>query len=679
MPVNIKPRSKFLIKLLAGSKSFFAFSGIFLFFMLLVGVLEIALAGTSHSLENNIFELIGLSWLHSFLLFFSILFPAFIAYLLLFLLSKGVARIVISSLIVLFFIIQLLLLYYYNTTLLMLGSDLFGYSIDEISQTVGASGSIALVPFLIFIGFISALIFILVKIPKRISLPSLAGFILPLLSLLFIISGFSKNMELGLPDSNFEKGLVNNKSVHFYEAVYSYFNPEQYETDIYADDYLADYLSGFDGEVVEYIDEQNFPFLHTENKRDVLTPFLETRSKSPNIVLILVEGLGRAFTNKGAYLGNFTPFLDSLSTKSLYWPNFLSSGGRTFAVLPSLLGSLPFGETGFMEMENMPDELSLVNLLKKNGYQTSFYYGGESRFDNMEGYLKRNHIDKIMDGSGFPQSYKKIPASATGFSWGYGDKELFRYYLASNEDDTLGKPSFNVILTVSTHSPFLTSEPEKYSRKFEEIMDSFGFDKEKKARYRDFQKQYSSVLFTDDALKSFFSTYEKRNDFENTIFIITGDHRIPEIPMTSKIDRYHVPLIIYSPLLKRTAKMEAISSHFDVAPSLIEYLKNNFDIKVPSENSFVGEGLDTTRSFQNIHKIPLKQTKTELVDFVMGEYHLNGEQLFKLQPDLGEDPIDNPEKKMELLNAFNQFRRRNAEIISGKEIIPDSIVKKYTN
>ena len=63
-----------------------------------------------------------------------------------------------------------------------------------------------------------------------------------------------------------------------------------------------------------------------------------------------MEGLGRAFTNKGAYLGNFTPFIDSLAEKSLYWENFLSEGGRTFAVLPSFLGSLPFAKNGFNEL-----------------------------------------------------------------------------------------------------------------------------------------------------------------------------------------------------------------------------------------------------------------------------------------------------------------------------------------
>jgi len=81
-----------------------------------------------------------------------------------------------------------------------------------------------------------------------------------------------------------------------------------------------------------YADEKNFPFLHTDQTPDVLSPFFDSTAIKPNIVFIIVEGLGRSFTNEGARLGNFTPFLDSLSRHSLYWPNFLSEGGRTFAV-----------------------------------------------------------------------------------------------------------------------------------------------------------------------------------------------------------------------------------------------------------------------------------------------------------------------------------------------------------
>jgi len=103
------------------------------------------------------------------------------------------------------------------------------------------------------------------------------------------------------------------------------------------------------------------------------------------------------------------------------------------------------------------------------------------------------------------------------------------------------------------HSPFLIDEADKYSEVFENRMDYLGYNEKKKNTYRYYKKQYSSIMYTDDALKTFFEAYKKRGNYNNTIFLITGNHRIPEIPMSTKIDRYHVPLIIFSTMLERTA------------------------------------------------------------------------------------------------------------------------------
>lgn len=681
--MKLKPTFKqrgFLKKVNKATQIYVVLTLIFLFFLFILSAVEVALGIVNHSVQSSFMTLWGWSCLEDIIFFLTVLFPAFLVFLPIYLLSPKISKFTFGTAVFVFFTLQLILMIYFNSTLLMLGSDIFGYSFAEIMQIVGASGSIDL-SFLLIFGIVTgSLIFSISYIPKKFLFPSELSYTLPAISMIFLILGMNKRSNSIDLSTQFETNLVTNKSQHFYSAAYSHFNPQVYEPDIYAETYLDEFVSKFaNAEPFEYIDESTYPFLHKELERDVLSPFFETREVAPNIVIIIVEGLGRAYTNRGAYLGNFTPFLDSLSTKSLYWPNFLSNGGRTFAVLPSLLGSLPFAENGFMEMENkMPDQFSLLNLLKNNGYNTSFYYGGNSEFDKMALYLQKNKVDRIIDENDFTSDYKKIPASASGFTWGYGDKELFRYYSNSKLENNTN-PTLDVILTVSMHNPFLIDETEKYTGKFENKLTEFGFSEEKKERYRKYTKQYTSILFADDALKNFIESYKEREDFQNSIFIITGDHRIPEIPMASKIDRYHVPMIIYSPLLKRTAEFQSVSSHFDLAPSLLSLLKYNYKLQVPIVNGFVGKGLDTTRNFQNIHNIALKQTKTDLIDFVMGEYHLNGEDLYKLSSDLREVPVQDESKKKELENAFNQFKRKNSEIIKGKQILPDSLYRNYSS
>ena len=294
----------------------------------------------------------------------------------------------------------------------------------------------------------------------------------------------------------------------------------------------------------------------------------------------------------------------------------------------------------------------------------------------MATFLHKNAIDELNDQKSFPAGYVKLPAP-NGFSWGYNDKELLRHYLVTRDQKT-SAPQLSVILTVSTHSPFAINEEAKYLQRFEQRMTELGFNDTRKAESRNYKLQYASILYLDDALRGFFNEYRKRSDFNNTIFLITGDHRMPEIPMSDKIDRYHVPLIIYSPLLKRTTQIASVSTHFDISPSLLAYLHHNYKIKGPSLVSWIGQGLDTNRNFENLHNYPLLQTKTDMIDFIMGEYHLNGDNLFKLNAELGEDPLQDDEKLNQLKNAFEQFKRKNLLISSGCHIIPDSIHKHYS-
>jgi hypothetical protein len=100
--------------------------------------------------------------------------------------------------------------------------------------------------------------------------------------------------------------------------------------------------------------------------------------------------------------------------------------------------------------------------------------------------------------------------------------------------------------------------------------------------------------------------------------------------MDTRIERYHVPLIVYSPMLKKPQAIKSVSSQFDIAPSLLAYLANNYGLQSPADVTWVGTGLDTEPSFRNLHVIPLKQTRTELSDFVSGSVYLAQGRLYAL-------------------------------------------------
>jgi len=646
--------------------------------LFLIRIFEILLNGFTHEFPQKGASFVFWALLGDVVFWFKGLFLEYIFFVLLAQSSLKLSKVLFKIFIILMIIIQIGLVQYFNTSLVPLGADLYGYSIADIKQTVGASSGLGIQLVVSFILLVALVLVALKFLPGKIQLPFWAAVIFPGLSLFFLVTGVLQLMR-GRPfQSDFDNNLVLNKTDYFFVSSYLHFYPPDEESDIYADAYIGDYGDTKTvGTSFKYTGGSEFPFLHEVSDQDVLSSFFNLSPSRPNIVIILVEGLGRAFTNEGAYLGNFTPFLDSLSGKSLYWKNFLSEGGRTFAVLPSLMASLPFSKNGFLELgDKMPPHASLYSLLKFNGYTTSFYYGGDASFDNMSLFLKKNHVDELRDIQSFPGGYVKLPA-VNGFTWGYNDKELFRHYLATRADEESKSPELNVILTVASHNPFLVNDQPEYVSKFEQRMDELGFENPKKDTYRNYKLQYSSIMYTDDALRSFFQECKKRKDFANTIFVITGDHRMPEIPMSSKIDRYHVPLIIYSPLLKRNAQFASVSTHFDIVPSLLSFLKASFKLKVPDQASWMGEGLDTARNFRNVHQYPLIQTKTDIIDFIMGEYHLNGSSLYKMGPDLQEESVEDQPIYKRLKNAFDHFKRRNAGIGNRAGILPDSVLNKY--
>lgn len=650
---------------------------LFIIFILL-RLFEFSVSASSFGIPANFSFVIFIAFVKDLAFILTLSLWLFIVYFLVYSVSKKAANIVFIIVAVVLSLLEVILIKYFLTTIVPLGGDVWRYSFTEIVQTVGSAGSISVITVIVALLLIAAIVWAFIKLPARLRIESHLVLFLPFIAFIAQVFTFSAVASSWKPASNeFANSLSANKTFYFYKQSCKYFFPPVYDLDIYSDSYSG----GFGDKIVtvktafNYADENHFPFLHADETSDVLSPFFDSVSSKPNVVIILVEGLGRNFANEGASLGNFTPFIDSLSKHSLYWSNFLSEGGRTFAVLPSLLGSLPFGKNGFAEMGTaMPQNLNLVSLFKHNGYHTAFYYGGASHFDNMDLFLKQSAIDEIHDENNFSPGYQKQP-SFQGFSWGYGDKELFKQYLNLLPNNT--PPRLDILLTVSTHNPFLINEQQKYFDRFEARLNELKFNDTQKAIAEKFKSQYASIMYTDDAIKNFITAYKQKSQFKNTIFLITGDHRMPEIPMNDKLERYRVPFIIYSPLLTRAAKFQSVSTHYDVAPSLLTYFKKQFHFDLPSLVTWMGTGLDTTPNFCNTHAYPIMQTKTDLVDFIYGNYLLNGTDLYQIKDNMQLISVNDDDMKNRVSAAFDKFKTKNASVVSNAHIIPDSLYQRY--
>lgn len=149
---------------------------------------------------------------------------------------------------------------------------------------------------------------------------------------------------------------------------------------------------------------------------------------------------------------------------------------------------------------------------------------------------------------------------------------------------------------------------------------------------------------------------------------------MPEIPVITQIDRFHVPFMIYSPLLKRPARFSSVSSHFDLTPSLLPFLANNYGMEKVTQSTFIGTGLDTARELRNLHRYPLKRNKNELLDYLYKDYFYSDRKLYRLIENLGLVPSE--EKSMEdvIGNEFLDFKNRNEILIKTRKLIPSGLL-----
>jgi len=664
----------FTSRYIQAGNDFLKRSIVFMLFVILSRFIEILWINHFNIHSTNAgYEFYGL--IFDFFYAFQITGYLILPYLLLFFLNRNIANnilIVFTSLIVLVYIG---LIGYFSNTAMLLGSDLFAYNFHEIIHIVKTS-NISILMFLV--GFVS-LICLLVLTHILFSRIKFHPYLQTALYLIMLESMFANGFKVESKDfeNQYNYYLAENKLTFFFKSIYTFYDNKVRNEDIGKQTIEAQVATIDKSLIAHEVPFPEYPFFHKDETPNVLGSFLNSDETSkPNIIFVIVESLGTAYSGTANYLGSFTPFLDSLSAKSLYWNHFMSSAGRTFQVLPTMLGSLPFGETGFNDLQNkMPNHITLPRLLKKDGYSTAFFYGGEAAFDNMDIFLKKQNIDEIVDNRKFDKSFKQMPSRTNGQSWGFGDLELFNNYLKYTENKS--SPRMDVLLTLSMHSPFYVQNQADFELKVEQRIVALKLSKEQSQYIRKYKSQFATIMYFDDALRQFVEQLSKRPSFKNTILVITGDHRMPEIPISTQIDRFHVPLVIYSPMLKTAKTFEGVASQFDVTPTFVSLLRNSYGMKFPSYCSWIGFDLDTSSSFRNRHIYPFMRNKNEFFDLMVGDKFLSNTDAYTVDKTFDMEYNGNSSVMTDLTQRFMYFKQINTLACRKNKLLPDSIYSKW--
>ncbi len=157
-------------------------------------------------------------------------------------------------------------------------------------------------------------------------------------------------------------------------------------------------------------------------------------SEKPNVIMITLESFSADFMKTFGNNQNLTPTLDSLANRSILFTNMYATGTRTVRGMEALSLAVPPTPGNSIVRRKDNDNLTTVgSIFGQKGYDTSFLYGGDGYFDNMNNYFGNNGytiVDRKRNsfvGEDYQSPRIPIEDNEVTFenAWGISDENLY--------------------------------------------------------------------------------------------------------------------------------------------------------------------------------------------------------------------------------------------------------------
>jgi phosphoglycerol transferase MdoB-like AlkP superfamily enzyme len=317
-----------------------------------------------------------------------------------------------------------------------------------------------------------------------------------------------------------------------------------------------------------YFDDETALKIINKTKNKLLESTTDSilNTSRPNVILILWESLPAKIVGSLGGEYDVTPNLNKLSKEGILFTNFYANGDRTDKGIPAILsGYYPQPVKRIMRMPNKTRSLPMLpKKMMDLGYKTSFYYGGDLNFGNMNTYLRNAGITDFVDGNAFD---KKDWNS----KWGAYD-DVFMKRFAKDLSTKQEKPFFKIALTLTSHEPY-------------EIKGKYKFGKDTEDN-----KFRSAHHYTDQVIGDFMKFAKKQDWYKNTLIVIMSDHGHSspkhEGPYFSP-KKFRIPMLwLGGAVNQKHTKIETVASQVDFSYTLLALLKADNKDFVFSKNIF---------------------------------------------------------------------------------------------
>ncbi len=283
--------------------------------------------------------------------------------------------------------------------------------------------------------------------------------------------------------------------------------------------------------------QQNDKFMPQAEADSIVADMLKTDSvrchllnnNRPNIMIMLMESFTAKAIGCVGGIEGVTPNLDSLAKTGILFSNCYSNADRSDKGIVSILSGYPAQPTtSIMKFTDKASKLPHIShKLNAEGYNSTFYYGGDIGFANMNSYFIVGHYSPIVSKSEFRHSDMNS-------KWGAHDHIVLNRWLS--DICAFKSPFFSVLFTLSSHEPFEVPHTSRFLNNTEGGM------------------FLNTIHYTDSCIGDFVRRASAEPWWENTLLILIADHgsRLPDNSPNHVPEKFHIPMIWLGGALAKT-------------------------------------------------------------------------------------------------------------------------------
>lgn len=266
----------------------------------------------------------------------------------------------------------------------------------------------------------------------------------------------------------------------------------------------------------------------------------------PNVVVVILESFARTVMDADVGGLPVMPNMQRLKGEGIWFENFFANSFRTDRGTVAVLSGFPAQtKMSVMKLPVKSQRLpSIARSLRREGYATSFYYGGDLNFTNTASYLYGTGFDRLT-------WQKDLHFDAPTSKWGYADDvviDAFTDHVLAEAASQ--RPFFAAMLTLSSHEPF-----DVPFAKFDDPM-------------------LNAMAFTDASLGRFVERVRQTPVWNDLLVILIADHAYPYPYGIANSDalRHRIPMLWLGGAVRRPAVVETYGSQSDLAATLLAQL-----------------------------------------------------------------------------------------------------------